>query len=71
MAPFAGFLELGNKLSINLVMGMHMGDCGPGCRFPQDFHQDQFNSRLGTAFVWYLTELIALIAFTFWGRMPI
>lgn len=29
------------------------------------------NSGLGMAFVWYLTELVALIAFTFWERVPV
>lgn len=45
MVPFTGFLEFRRKLGVNLVMGMHVGDYGPGCRFPWDFHRVQFTEQ--------------------------
>lgn len=45
VVPFTGFLEFRHKWHVNLVVGMHWGDYGPGCRFPQDFRWVQLTEK--------------------------
>lgn len=69
MVPFAGFLELEQKLCINLLMGMHMGDY---CKFSWDFQEVQFTEQwAGHGFCMVLNRANGTDCLHFWERVPI
>lgn len=69
MVPFADFLEFGHKLCVNLVMGMHMGDYGPGHQFPRDLHRVQFTEQwVGHGFCVVLNRAGSIDCLHFLGK---